>query len=114
MAKIADSMHRKPAKRPRVSKLTRETAEIVALLRQLREKMTVVEEFEPDNPMLSDYQHTRGWGIVELRRIRAAVELALRRCGGTARERKVATEQLRAITLMESEFASEEGVDTAH
>jgi len=32
-------------------------------------------------------------GIIELRRIRAAVELWLRRRGGTPRERKVATEQ---------------------
>jgi hypothetical protein len=31
---------------PRVSKTARETAEIVALLRQLKEKMGVVEELE--------------------------------------------------------------------
>jgi hypothetical protein len=32
------------------------------------------EEFEPDNGMLRDYQHLRGWAIIELRRIRAGIE----------------------------------------
>lgn len=83
-------MPRNPTKRPRVNKLTRETAEIVAMLRQLREKMALVEQCEPENPMLRDYQYMRGWAIIELRRIRAAVELELRRRASTARERKIA------------------------
>jgi hypothetical protein len=100
---------RRPA---RVSKTAREISEIVALLRRLREKMGVVEELEPNNTMLREYQHMRGWAIIELRRIRAGVELELRRRGINARERKVVAEHLHLISLVESEFGSEG--DTAH
>jgi hypothetical protein len=64
-------MKRKPEKRSRVSKVTRETMEIVAMLRQLCEKMALVEELEPDSPTLRDYRHMQGWAIIELRRIGA-------------------------------------------
>jgi hypothetical protein len=95
-----------------VSKTASETAEIVALLRDLREKMGLVEEMEPDSAMLRDYQHMRGWAIIELRRIRAGVELEVRRLDVKARERKTATDHLQLIALVESEFASDH--DTAH
>jgi hypothetical protein len=101
----------KPAK-PRVSETARETAEIVVLLRQLREKMGVVEELEPDNRMLREYQHMRGWAIIELRRIRAGAELELRQRGLSARERKYVADQLHLIALVESEFEASD--DTAH
>ena len=91
----------------RVSKTARETAEIVALLRQLRERMGIVEELEPDNRMLREYQHMRGWAIIELRRIRAGVELELRRQGVSAQERKIAAEHLQLVALVESELASD-------
>jgi hypothetical protein len=55
---------RKPAKQP-VSETVRETAEIVALLRDLREKMALVEELEPDNRMLREYRYMRGWAIID-------------------------------------------------
>ena len=87
-------------------------AEIVALLRELRERMGVVEELEPDNRMLREYQHMRGWAIIELRRIRAAIELDLRRRDISAQERKNAAQHLHLISLFESEFAIEG--DTAH
>lgn len=45
-----------------------------------------------------------GWAIIELRRIRAGVELELRRPGISARERKAAAERLNLITLLQSEF----------
>jgi hypothetical protein len=102
---------RKPAK-PRVSETACETAEIVALLRDLREKMGLVEEIEPGNRMLREYQHMRGWAIIELRRIRAGAELELRQRGLSARERKYVTDQLHLIALVESEF--EDSDDTAH
>jgi hypothetical protein len=86
--------------------------EIVAMLRQLREKMPLVQELEPDSRMLRDYKNMRGWAIIELRRIRAGVELELRRLDVKARERKVATDHLQLIALVESEFASDN--DTAH
>ena len=82
------------------------------MLRELREKMGVVEELEPDNRTLREYQHMRGWAIIELRRIRAGVELDLRRRDISARERKAAAEDLHLISLVESEFANEG--DTAH
>ena len=69
---------RKPAT-PRVSKTACDTSEIVALLRKLREEMGIFEELEPDNRMLREYQYMRGWAIIELRRIRALVELDLER-----------------------------------
>jgi hypothetical protein len=53
-------MGRKPTKRQSVSKTALEMAEIVGLLRQLRERMGVVEELEPDNRMLGEYRHMRG------------------------------------------------------
>jgi hypothetical protein len=102
---------RKPAK-PRVSDTASEIAEIVALLRDLREKMALVEEFEPDNRMLRDYQHIRGWAIIELRRMRTSAELELRRQGLSARERKYVADQLNLIALVESEFEASD--DTAH
>jgi hypothetical protein len=102
---------RKPTT-PRVSKTARGTREIVALLRQLREKMGLLEEFEPDNRMLREYQHVRGWAIIELRRIRYGAELALRRRDISARERKAAVEHLHLVALIESEFES--NGDTAH
>jgi hypothetical protein len=102
---------RKPAK-PRVSERACKTAEIVALLRDLREKMGLVEELEPGNRMLREYQHIRGWAIIELRRIRTSAELDLRRQGLSARERKYVADQLHLITLVESEFASDS--DTTH
>ncbi len=95
-----------------MSKTARETAEVVAVLRQLREKMAVVEELEPDSRMLRDYQHMIGWSIIELRRIRLGLEVELRRQGASARERKVAAEHLHLIALVESEFESRG--DTAH
>jgi hypothetical protein len=101
---------RKPAK-PRVSDTACETAEIVALLRELREKMGLVEEIEPGNRMLREYQHMRGWAIIELRRIRAGLELDLRRRDISARERKVTVERLNIITLLQSEF---EATDDRH
>jgi len=82
---------RKPAT-PRVSKTARETSEIVALLRELREKMEIVEELEPDNEMLREYQYMRGWAIIELRRARALVELHLQRQDISRREHKIAAE----------------------
>jgi hypothetical protein len=102
---------RKPAK-PRVSETACETAEIVALLRDLREKMGLIEEIEPGNRMLREYQHMRGWAIIEQRRIRTSAELDLRRQGLSARERKYVADQLHLITLVESEFASDG--DTTH
>ncbi len=102
---------RKPAT-PRISKTARETMKTVAMLRQLREKMALVEELEPDNRMLREYEHMRGWAIIELRRIRAGVELDLRRRDISPRERKSATDHLHLISLMESEFA--DSVDRAH
>jgi hypothetical protein len=78
----------------RVGKTARETGEIVALLRELRESMRIVEELDPDNSMLREYQSTRGWVIIEPRRIRASLELALR--GISRRERKIAAEHLRS------------------
>jgi hypothetical protein len=104
---------RKPAIQ-RVSKTARETGEVVALLRELREKMGIVEEFEPDNRMLQEYQNMRGWVIIELRRIRASLELALHRQGINQRERKIAAEHLHFVALVESEIASDSGGDTAH
>jgi len=62
--------------------------------------------------MLREYQHMRGWAIIELRRIRAGAELELRRRDISPRERKSATDHLHLISLMESEFA--DSVDTAH
>jgi hypothetical protein len=105
-------MGRKATKRQGVSRTARETAEVVAVHRQLREKMGVVEELEPDSRMLREYQHMRGWVIIELRRIRAGVELHLRRRDISARERKIAAEHLNPIALVESEF--ELSGDTAH
>ena len=105
-------MGRKPTKRQDISKTARETMEIVAMLRQLREKMGLVEELEPDNRMLQEYQHMRGWAIIELRRIRQGAELELRRRDISARERKSVAEHLHLISLMESEFA--DSIDTAH
>jgi hypothetical protein len=102
---------RKPAK-PRVSKTARDTAEIVALLRQLREKMGIVEELEPGSRMIREYQHICGWAIIELRRIRAGAELELRQRGLSARERKYVADQLHLIALVESEFEASD--DTAH
>jgi hypothetical protein len=102
---------REPAK-PRVSETACETAEIVALLRDLREKMGLVEEIEPGNRMLREYQHIRGWAIIELRRIRTSAELDLRRKGLSARERKYVADQLHLIALVESEFSSDG--DTTH
>jgi hypothetical protein len=69
---------RKPAT-PRMSKTARETGEIVALFREFREKMGIVEELEPDNRMLCEYRNLRGWDIIELRRVRALAELDLQR-----------------------------------
>ncbi len=102
---------RKPAT-PRISKTSRETAEIVALLRELREKIGLVEALEPDNRMLRDYQHMRGWAIIELRRIRQAAELELRRRDISPRERKSVKDHLNLIALVESEFESNR--DTEH
>ena len=110
--KKATAPGRKPTKRQSVSKTARGTMETIAVLRQLREKMGIVEELEPDCRMLRDYQHMLGWAIIELRRIRAGVELALRRRDLTARERKTAAEHLQLIALVESEFESSD--DTAH
>ncbi len=84
------------------------------MLRQLREKMALVEELEPDNRMLQEYQHMRGWAIIELRRIRASAELELRQRGISARERKAAAEHLQLVALVESEIEFESGRDTAH
>jgi hypothetical protein len=95
-----------------VSKTARETMEIIALLRQLREKMRLLEELEPDNRMLREYQHVRRWAIIELRRIRNGAELELRRRDISARERKAAVEHLHLVALVESEFES--SGDTAH
>jgi hypothetical protein len=94
---------RKSAK-PRVSETACETAEIVALLRDLREKMGLLEELEPDNSTLREYQNIRGWAIIELRRMRTSAELELRRQGLSARERKYVADQLNLIALVESEF----------
>ncbi len=107
---------RKAPKRatPRVSKTARETSEVVGLLRQLREKMALVEELEPDNRMLREYQHMRGWVIIELRRIRALAELDLRRRDISARERRTAEGHLHLVALVESEIESDSGGDTAH
>jgi hypothetical protein len=105
-------MGRESTTRQVISKTAGETAEIVALLRQLRERMGVVEELERDNRMLVDYQHMRGWAVIELRRIRAGLELELRRRDISARERKAVAEHLHHISLVESEFGSED--DTAH
>jgi hypothetical protein len=100
---------RKPAKQ-RVSETEREIAEIVALLRDLREKMGLVEELEPDNGMLREYLHICGWAIIELRRMRTSAELELRRQGLSARERKYVAGQLHLIALVESEFeATDDG-----
>jgi hypothetical protein len=104
----------KRRRQTRISKTARETSEIVALLRQLREKMGVVEELEPDNTMLREFQHMRGWAIIELRRIRAGVELNLRRRDISARERKAAAGHLHLISLVESEIDVDSGGDTAH
>ena len=82
------------------------------MLRDLREKMGLVEELEPGNRMLREYQHIRGWAIIELRRIRTSAELDLCRQGLSARERKYVADQLHLITLVESEFASDS--DTTH
>jgi hypothetical protein len=81
----------------------RETMEMVAML-QLRKKMALLEDREPDSRMLRDCRHMLGWPIIELRRIRAGVELELRRLDARARERKIATEHLQLIALVESEF----------
>jgi hypothetical protein len=94
---------RKPAKR-RVNETACETAEIVALLRELREKMASLEELEPDNRTVREYQNIRGWAIIELRRMRTSAELELRRQGLSARERKYVAGQLHLIALVESEF----------
>ena len=109
--------NQKGGKRRRTGRATidesaRDTAEIVALLRELREKMALVEELEPDNTMLRDYQYFRGWAIVELRRIRAAVELQLYRRGVRALEKTVVRDTLDLITLVESELQSR--VEVAH
>jgi hypothetical protein len=92
----------------------RDTGEVVALLRELRQKMGIVEELEPDNRMLREYQNMRGWFIIELRRIRASLELGLRGRGISQRERKIAAEHLQYIALVESEIEAESGGDTAH
>jgi hypothetical protein len=104
---------RKPAA-ARVSKTARETGEVVTLLRELREKMGIVEEFEPDNRMLRDYHYMRRWAIIELRRIRALVELHLERQDIGRRERKIVAEQFHLVALVESEIESDSGGDTAH
>jgi hypothetical protein len=62
--------------------------------------------------MLREYQHMRGWVIIELRRIRQGIELELRRQDVSARERKIAAEHLHLVALVESEF--ELSGDTAH
>jgi hypothetical protein len=69
-------VRQKPAKRPRATKLMRETPEAIAMLRQPREKMALVQELEPDRAILSDYRNVLGRGIIELRRIRAGVNTA--------------------------------------
>jgi hypothetical protein len=97
-----------------VSKTARETVEIVALFRELREKMGLVEELEPDNRMLREYRNLRGWAIIELRRVRALTELDLQRRDISRRQRKVAAEQLHFVALVESEIGAESGRDTAH
>ena len=104
----------KRQRQPRVNKTARETAEIVAMLRELREKMGVVEDLEPDNKMLRDYQHMRGWAIIELRRLRQGVELDLRREGISRREREIAAKDLHLVALVESEIEFDSGEDTAH
>jgi len=75
--------------------------------------MGELEELELDNRMLREYQHVRGWAIIELRRLRQGVELALRRQEMSPRARKAATKHLQLISLVESEFVSETA-DTAH
>jgi hypothetical protein len=97
---------RKSTKRKGMSKMALKTAEIVAVLRQLRERMALVEEFEPDNRMLREYRHMRGWVIIELRRLRLGAELELHRQDVSVRERKTAAEHLHLIALVESEFES--------
>lgn len=47
-----------------------------------------VEELEPDNRMIREYQHMRGWAIIELRRLRAGAEWELRHARLTKAERK--------------------------
>jgi hypothetical protein len=102
----------KHQRQARVSKSARETAEVVALLRELRGKMRIVEEVEPDNDMLQEYQNWCGRTIMDLRRIRGCTEFELRRRDISARERKAATVDLCLIALVESEFES--SGDTAH
>jgi len=97
-----------------MSKTARETGEIVALFRELREKMGIVEELEPDNRMLCEYRSLRGWAIIELRRVRALAELDLQRQDISRRERKIAAEHLHFVALVESEIETESGGETAH
>jgi hypothetical protein len=71
---------------------------------ELPEKMALVEEIEPGNRTLLEYQHMRGGAIIELRRIRTSAELDLRQHGLSSRERKYVADQLNLIALVESEF----------
>jgi hypothetical protein len=104
---------KKPTKRPRVSKLARETGEIVALLRQLREKMAVVEDLEPRQPdatRLSAYARpgeSSSCAASALPSNCGCVAAGARRASARWRRNR-----LQVIALMESEFSSDG--DTAH
>jgi len=98
----------------RMNKTARDTGEVVALLRALRERMGLIEELEPDSRMLREYRHMCGWCIIELRRIRALAELDLQRPDISRRERRIAAEHLDFVALVASEIEAEAGADTAH
>jgi hypothetical protein len=93
----------------RLTKIASESADVMSMLRRLRESIGQIEDLEPGQEKLRrDYQHMLGWAIIELRRIRAGLELDLLRRGISARERKATAERLNLITLLQSEFEATE------
>jgi hypothetical protein len=59
----------KSTRRQGTSRLIRETMEMVAMLRQLQEKMALAEEHEPDSPLLRGIDKRDWWQAIEGKRV---------------------------------------------
>jgi hypothetical protein len=76
----------------------------IAIQRRLRKALDELEVWDPQSSLLSEYPKLNARALRELRKIRERIALVLRRVNVTAVERKIATEHLHLISLVESEF----------
>jgi len=95
-----------------ISSSVRETIATIAIQRRIRKSVTELEGLDHQSRLPTEYRRLNDKALGELRKIRERMALVLRRVDITELERKIATEYLHLIALVEPEFVA--AAETAH